>query len=59
MTNNALMVLALAASDSRRLACLSKYSALFLAPGAVLWMALTPDGRRTLRTTLADMAGPE
>ena len=32
------------------LACLSKYSALFLAPGLLLWLALTPDGRRTLRT---------
>ncbi|HWF78623.1 MAG TPA: glycosyltransferase family 39 protein [Caulobacteraceae bacterium] len=32
------------------LACLSKYSALFLAPGVLLWLALTPDGRRALRT---------
>ena len=32
------------------LALLSKYSALFLAPGVLLWLALTPDGRRMLRT---------
>ena len=32
------------------LACLSKYSALFLAPGVLLWLALTPEGRRTLCT---------
>ncbi len=32
------------------LACLSKYSALFLAPGIVLWLATTTDGRRMLRT---------
>ena len=30
------------------LACLSKYSALFLAPGVLLWLALTPEGRRRL-----------
>jgi 4-amino-4-deoxy-L-arabinose transferase-like glycosyltransferase len=30
------------------LACLSKYSALFLAPGVLLWLALTPPGRRRL-----------
>ncbi len=40
----------LCAGASAGLACLSKYSALFLAPGAVLWLALTQEGRRTLRT---------
>jgi 4-amino-4-deoxy-L-arabinose transferase-like glycosyltransferase len=30
------------------LACLSKYSALFLAPGVLLWLLLEPDGRREL-----------
>ena len=32
------------------LACLSKYSALFLAPGLLLRLALSADGRRQLRT---------
>ncbi|MGZ3279128.1 MAG: glycosyltransferase family 39 protein [Caulobacteraceae bacterium] len=40
----------LCAGAAAGLACLSKYSALFLAPGAVLWLALTPSGRRALRT---------
>ena len=40
----------LGAGAAAGLACLSKYSALFLAPGVVLWLALTPGGRRTLRT---------
>ena len=40
----------LCAGAAAGLACLSKYSALFLAPGVALWLALTPDGRRTLRT---------
>ena len=40
----------LAAGAAAGLACLSKYSALFLAPGVVLWLALTPQGRRTLLT---------
>jgi 4-amino-4-deoxy-L-arabinose transferase-like glycosyltransferase len=40
----------LCAGAAAGLACLSKYSALFLAPGAVLWLALSADGRRTLRT---------
>lgn len=40
----------LCAGASAGLACLSKYSALFLAPGVVLWLALTEDGRRALRT---------
>jgi 4-amino-4-deoxy-L-arabinose transferase-like glycosyltransferase len=30
------------------LACISKYSALFLAPGVLLWMVLTPKGRKAL-----------
>ncbi len=30
------------------LATLSKYSAIFLAPGVVLWLAVTPEGRRQL-----------
>jgi 4-amino-4-deoxy-L-arabinose transferase-like glycosyltransferase len=30
------------------LACLSKYSALFLGPGVLLWLALTSEGRRQL-----------
>jgi Dolichyl-phosphate-mannose-protein mannosyltransferase len=40
----------LAAGAAAGLACLSKYSALFLAPGLLLWLALTADGRRRLRT---------
>lgn len=40
----------LAAGAAAGLAALSKYSALFLAPGVVLWLVLTPDGRRSLRT---------
>ena len=40
----------LAAGAAAGLACLSKYSALFLAPGLLLWLALSPDGRRQLRT---------
>ncbi len=40
----------LAAGAAAGLACLSKYSALFLAPGLLLWLALSPDGRRRLRT---------
>ena len=38
----------LAAGAAAGLACLSKYSALFLAPGVVLWLALTAQGRRRL-----------
>jgi 4-amino-4-deoxy-L-arabinose transferase-like glycosyltransferase len=38
----------LAAGLAAGLACLSKYSALFLAPGVLIWLALTPDGRRQL-----------
>jgi 4-amino-4-deoxy-L-arabinose transferase-like glycosyltransferase len=40
----------LAAGAAAGLACLSKYSALFLAPGVILWLALTPDGRTRLKT---------
>ena len=40
----------LCAGVAAGMACLSKYSALFLAPGAVLWLALTKDGRRALTT---------
>ena len=40
----------LLAGAAAGLACLSKYSALFLAPGAVLWLALSAEGRRMLRT---------
>lgn len=32
------------------LACISKYSALFLAPGVLLWMGLVPRARRMLAT---------
>ena len=32
------------------LACLSKYSALFLAPGVLLWLALTREGRARLKS---------
>ena len=40
----------LAAGAAAGLACLSKYSGLFLAPGIALWLALAADGRRQLRT---------
>ncbi|MFI4935407.1 MAG: ArnT family glycosyltransferase [Caulobacterales bacterium] len=40
----------LAAGALAGLACLSKYSALFLAPGILLWLSLTREGRRTLTT---------
>ncbi|MGZ6013226.1 MAG: glycosyltransferase family 39 protein, partial [Caulobacteraceae bacterium] len=40
----------LCAGAAAGLACLSKYAALFLAPGVLLWLALTREGRRTLRT---------
>ena len=39
----------LAAGAAAGLACLSKYSALFLAPGAVLWLAATEPGRKRLK----------
>ena len=40
----------LCAGAAAGLACLSKYSALFLAPGVLLWLGATPQGRRTLAT---------
>jgi len=38
-----------AAGVAAGLACLSKYSALFIAPGMILWLSSTLDGRRALR----------
>jgi len=38
-----------AAGAAAGFACLSKYSALFIAPGMVFWLGATPDGRRALR----------
>jgi 4-amino-4-deoxy-L-arabinose transferase-like glycosyltransferase len=43
----------LAAGVAAGLATLSKYSALFLGPGVLLWLTLSPSGRGSLRT-----AGP-
>jgi len=40
----------LAAGVAAGLACLSKYSALFLAPGVILWLALTDEGRARLKS---------
>ena len=40
----------LLAGAAAGLACLAKYSALFLAPGVVLWLALTAGGRKRLAT---------
>ena len=40
----------LCAGAASGLACLSKYSALFLAPGVLLWLVLTREGRRALTT---------
>jgi 4-amino-4-deoxy-L-arabinose transferase-like glycosyltransferase len=40
----------LAAGAAAGLGLLSKYSALFLAPGLLLWLAATPKGRDQLRT---------
>ena len=40
----------LAAGAAAGLACLSKYSALFLAPGVILWLALTSEGRARLKS---------
>ena len=40
----------LAAGAAAGLACLAKYSALFLAPGLLLWLALSAGGRGQLRT---------
>jgi len=39
----------LAAGLAAGLAVMSKYSALFLAPGVLLWLAVTPGGLKTLR----------
>jgi 4-amino-4-deoxy-L-arabinose transferase-like glycosyltransferase len=40
----------IAAGLAAGLALLSKYSALFLAPGVLLWLGMTQDGRQRLRT---------
>jgi len=40
----------LAAGAAAGLACLSKYSALFLAPGILVWLLLSKDARRQLLT---------
>lgn len=40
----------LACGAAAGLACLSKYSALFLGPGLLLWLAMSAEGRRQLRT---------
>lgn len=40
----------IAAGATAGLACISKYSALFLAPGVLLWLAATQAGRQSLRT---------
>jgi 4-amino-4-deoxy-L-arabinose transferase-like glycosyltransferase len=40
----------LCAGAAAGLACLSKYSALFLGPGVLLWLALTPEGRKQLKS---------
>jgi 4-amino-4-deoxy-L-arabinose transferase-like glycosyltransferase len=40
----------MAAGVAAGLACLSKYSALFLAPGVILWLALTQEGRARLKS---------
>ena len=46
----------LAAGAAAGLACLSKYSALFLAPGVLVWLASSTDGRQALRTPLPWLA---
>jgi 4-amino-4-deoxy-L-arabinose transferase-like glycosyltransferase len=40
----------LAAGAAAGLACMSKYSALFLAPGALIWLLLQPGGIRRLQS---------
>jgi 4-amino-4-deoxy-L-arabinose transferase-like glycosyltransferase len=40
----------LSAGLAAGLACLSKYSALFIGPGMFLWLVASPEGRRTLKT---------
>jgi 4-amino-4-deoxy-L-arabinose transferase-like glycosyltransferase len=47
----------LAAGAAAGLATISKYSALFLAPGVLLWMTITPGGFRWLRTPWPWLAG--
>ena len=47
----------LAAGAAAGLATISKYSALFLAPGVLLWLAVTPGGWRWLRTPWPWLAG--
>ena len=47
----------LAAGTAAGLATISKYSALFLAPGVLLWLAITPGGLRWLRTPWPWLAG--
>jgi hypothetical protein len=47
----------LAAGAAAGLACLSKYSALFLAPGILTWLLATRDGRRALATPWPWLAG--
>ncbi len=47
----------LAAGAAAGLATISKYSALFLAPGVLLWLAITPSGFRWLRTPWPWLAG--
>jgi len=39
----------LAAGAAGGLACLSKYSSLFIAPGVILWLAISPPGLASLR----------
>jgi 4-amino-4-deoxy-L-arabinose transferase-like glycosyltransferase len=46
----------LAAGATAGLACLSKYSALFMAPGVVIWLVMTPAGRARLLTPWPWMA---
>jgi 4-amino-4-deoxy-L-arabinose transferase-like glycosyltransferase len=40
----------LAAGAAAGLACLSKYSALFIAPGVIIWLFMSREGRASLRT---------
>ena len=47
----------LAAGAAAGLATISKYSALFLAPGVLLWLTITPGGLRWLRTPWPWLAG--
>ncbi len=47
----------IAAGAAAGLACISKYSALFLAPGVLIWLALRPKGLRQLLTPWPWLAG--